>query len=180
MNENFKFGPLIKGGSILLLILAAATLFWTIIGTFLLPISGVEEEHRSAVAPLPRSYRIASDKPLRKPVIHPKPQESIGSLTLQAVYKGPQRSIAVIAKGNKSYVVRLGEEVLGYRLKEVGERYAVLEKNDREYRLVIKEIPLGEAVISTPSPEAPEKNTIPGKRNTQGGGYDRRSQIPHP
>ncbi|ADV45320.1 PDZ domain-containing protein [Nitratifractor salsuginis] len=165
MNGHSKFTPLIRMGAILLLILAAVTLLWTVVSTLFLPLSGVEKERRRLVKPLPRSYRIASDKALRKPVVHPRPQprESIGSLTLQAVYKGPQRSVAVIAKGNKSYVVRLGEELLGYRLKEVGDRYAVLEKNGHTYRLVIKETPLGKATVSVPGPDAQAEATSSAK-----------------
>jgi general secretion pathway protein C len=130
-----------------------------------LPLSGVEKERRSQLAPLPRSYQIASNKTLHKPVARPKPKarESIGDLTLQAVYRGPDRSVAVIGRGSGSYVVRLGEEFLGYRLKEVGERFAILEKNGRDYRLEIKETELGKAALpasDSPTPTRPSANKI--------------------
>lgn len=170
MNKNSKYPSLIKGGLILLLIVAAVAMVWAIVSYLFLPLSGVEKERRSGPAPLPRSYQIASNKTLHKPVARPKPKarESIGNLTLQAVYKGPHRSVAVIGKGSGSYVVRLGEDVMGYRLKEVGDHYAILEKNGRDYRLEIKETPLGKAAVSISGPEPRTEKPKPGKIRREG------------
>lgn len=154
MNENSKRTSLVNFLLILLVVGAVIKLGWSIIEAFFLPVSGVETGIRKRIGPLPRHLRLASDEALPKPV-RPRPAAARGSirdLKLQAVYQGPEHRLAVIKKGSRSFVIGRGESVLGYRLKEVGDRSIVLTRNGKKYRLEIRKPSTKNAVTVVGTP----------------------------
>jgi general secretion pathway protein C len=59
-------------------------------------------------------------------------------LSLEGVYKDttePKNSIAIISKGGLSKVVKVGDKIFGFRLKEVQDKSVILEQANQDYTL---------------------------------------------
>jgi len=147
MNENSKYRSLLRMLSWLLLIAALIKLAWVVVELFWLPASGVEPSKGAHLSPLGGMYRLASNEKLRQPVkAAPKERATpLRQMKLLATYLGPKHHLAVIAKGGKSYVKSEGEEIAGYRIKQVGSHSVILTRTGKEYRLEILEKPLAGA-----------------------------------
>ena len=141
MNESSKRRSWF--GTLLLIAGTAITVkaLWVAAEIFFLPVTGVEKKQRSTIKMLPRNYRLASNEALPKPVKKPikKIQGSIRDLHLLATYQDPVRDLAVINKGAKNIVAHAGDDVFGYRLTRVGDRWAILSRGGNEYRIEIKD-----------------------------------------
>jgi len=138
MNQRSKTSPWVNRLITLLLVAAIVKIIWVIVELSFLPTVGVEPEHSQAGKTLYRPYRLASNEALKRPV-KPRPaspkRDLLRELRLIGLYQDSQRSIAVITKGNKSYLVTPGEKVLGYQLEEIEPYAAILSKNGKSYRL---------------------------------------------
>jgi len=126
--------------SLLLLILVVSAIIkilWVSVELLWLPASGVDYIKRGHISYLNSSYQLASNTPVvfKKKKRTPKRVSYIKGMKLEAVYKGPKALVAVIKRGSKSYVLRVGETILGYRLVEVDSLGATLVRGSREYRL---------------------------------------------
>jgi len=121
-----------------LITLAVVKLAWVVIEYLYLPTRGVEQIKSSAGKSLYQPYRLASNealKPVKRPRPKPRRQNLIRDMKLLGVYQGPRHQIAVITKGNKSYVVYRGDEVLGYRIDAVEDHAVSLSRDGKKYRL---------------------------------------------
>jgi len=138
MSRSSKHSSWISGLILLLVVAAAVKLLWVAVELFVLPSTGTDPRQSETGKSLYRPYRLASNEALRRPS-KPRPKAAPGtrirSLKLLGLYQDDQRSIAVIAKGAKSFLVTPGERVLGYRLLSVEPEAALLEKGGKRYRL---------------------------------------------
>jgi len=138
MNHNSKASPWLRWLIPLLLAAAFVKIAWVAVELLYLPPTGVEPERSLEGKSLYRPYRLASNEALKRPA-KPRPstprRDLIRDMHLVGVYLDPSRSIAVITKGSKSYLVSPGEKVLGYTLQELEPETAVLSKGGKSYRL---------------------------------------------
>jgi general secretion pathway protein C len=142
-----------------LVILALIKLFWVFIELFYLPVAGIDSGKGARGKSLYQPYRLASNEALKRTKkSRPKPrkQNRLREMKLLGVYQGPRHHIAVISKGNKSYVVYEGEKVLGYRIDSVEERSVSLSRDGKSYRLELVKTK-GAPVVSAPSPSSQRK-----------------------
>jgi len=130
--------PQLKSLLLLILVISAIIkILWVSAELLWLPASGVDYIKRGRISYLDSSYQLASNTPVvfKKKRRPPKRVSYIKGMRLEAVYQGPKALVAVIKRGSKSYVLRVGETILGYRLVEVDSFGVTLVKNSREYRL---------------------------------------------
>jgi len=161
MNTDSKRSTWIGRLLPLLVVLAAVKLGWVLVDVLFLPSTGVEAPHTQAGKTLFLPYRLASNEALKHPV-KSRPKASgrnlIREMKLRGLYQDEQRSIAVISKGNKSYLVSPGERVLGYQLDAVETDAALLSKGGKQFRL---ELISPKKSASRSSPPARNKAAVP-------------------
>jgi len=130
--------PQLKSLLLLILVISAIIkILWVSVELLWLPASGVDYIKRGHISYLDSSYQLASNTHIafKKKRRLPNRVSYIKGMRLEAVYQGPKALVAVIKRGSKSYVLRVGETILGYRLVEVDSFGVTLVKNSREYRL---------------------------------------------
>ena len=148
---------------------------WVALESLKLPKKGVELEQTNTLKPLYYHYTLASkkDKPKvvvknsHKPIVRAKPKpEKITKFILTGVFDSSDKKIIALEYMGKSYVIKLGESVEGYKFVKLYPEYAVFKKNGKEYRLDLfknnsKESKKASAsIITTDEVKTPKKNTI--------------------
>ncbi len=134
-----KYGTFIA----IALALLIAKAFWVAI-EFYLPKSGVEKSNAKEVKPLYYRYSLASKKDKPKAVVQKqinKPKKvvtkplEIKSFILSGVYVSKDLKLASIVYKNKKEVLAIGEELAGFKLKDVGLDYALFTKDGKDYKI---------------------------------------------
>jgi len=151
MNTDSKGSLWISRLLPLFVTVAFIKLGWVLIKILMLPSEGVDLSRTQAGKSLFLPYKLASNEALKPPVkSQPKvrKRDLIKEMKLRGLYQDDRRSIAVISKGNKSYLVSPGERILGYRLDSIETDAALLSKEGKHYRLELSTPQKG----STPSP----------------------------
>ena len=140
MNKTSNRNPFLKAAITVGSVALFVKLLWVAIETFFLPVHGVNRLPKERMAPLPRTYHLASNEALPQPVKKRQTlvKSTLRDLTLQATYRDGRRSLAVIRKGAKTLVAGEGEMLFGYRLERILDRAVVLDSANRKYQLEIE------------------------------------------
>ena len=153
MSEVSERSSLPKNITLVVTVALSVKLLWGAVEALFLPLSGVDKTTTRRVGSLPHSYRLASNEVLPRP-IKTSPvtrQGSIRDLRLLATYQSPNRSLAVIHKGSKSYVLSIGDEIFGYRVTDILERTVLLNRDGKEYQIeIMTESPQKSSGTQTP------------------------------
>jgi len=129
------------------LALLIAKLGWVVVEHSFLPKSGVNKENIKEVKPLYYRYTLASKKEKPKVAIPtkivtkkappPKPLE-IKKFTLDGVYVSKSVKLASIVYKTKKVVLSIGEDLEGFKLKNVDLDFAIFTKDGKDYRVDLK------------------------------------------
>ena len=129
------------------LALLIAKLGWVVVEHSFLPKSGINKENIKEVKPLYYRYTLASkkEKPkvatttkiVTKKAPPPKPLE-IKKFTLDGVYVSKSVKLASIVYKTKKVVLSIGEELEGFKLKNVDLDFAIFTKDGKDYRVDLR------------------------------------------
>jgi len=143
-SSNKSIFPTLATVALALLIAKAS---WVALEYKLLPKSGINNENIKEVKPLYYRYSLASkkDKPkvinthktVKKAPPPPKPLE-IKKFVLDGVYVSKSVKLASINYKTKKVVLGIGEELEGFKLKDVGLDFALFTKDGKDYKVEIK------------------------------------------
>ena len=87
---------------------------------------------------------------------------NLKGVELLALYKDKNRGFVVLKDKNKTYFVDLNKTYNGYKLIEIGQNYAIFEKNGNRYKLTLEKIKPTKnyKIITPPKPIKISKDTI--------------------
>ena len=117
---------------------------WLFIDIKYLPKKGEEIEKSTSVKKLYYHYNLASKKEKPKAIVKkskpkpkPKPKipKKITKFILKGVYNSKEKKIILVVYNNKSYALKLGEKIEGYKFIKLYPDYAIFEKDGKEYKL---------------------------------------------
>jgi len=165
MNRAFNLKPVLNYTLLILLTFAIVKLLWSIVDFIFLPSLGVniiQSEYKSS---LYTPFKLGlSTKKAPKVVKRTTP---IKMLKLEGIYKdttNPKSSISIISKGGLSKVVKVGDTVFGFKLKEVKDKSVILERGNQNYSLKLPKADIVDNsysfVKSTPEKETKKDESI--------------------
>jgi len=117
---------------------------WVGIDYLFLPKSGIELKKDSNVKRLYYHYNLASKKDKPKAIVKnnkpkrklkPKAPSKITKFILKGLYNSKEKKIILVTYKNKSYALTLGDTLEGYKFTKLFAKYAIFEKDGKEYRL---------------------------------------------
>ncbi len=131
-----------KAFSLLLFVLILFTLVkiaWVGIEYFILPKEGISINKSKIGETLYYRYNLASEDQLEeiKPIAQKKHKKSIAmrNMVLTAIYSQEERSVIVVKKGPKSYVLATGDNIDGFVLQYATAKSAYFKKSKKTYSL---------------------------------------------
>jgi general secretion pathway protein C len=169
MNKLYNLQQIITSAMPIFITFAVIKLLWSIADFTILPSKGVDisaYEHKASLyTPFKLARAVRKRRGKRKRLVN---STSLRMLTLAGVYRDNanlSKSIATISKGGTSKVVSIGDNVFGYILKEVGDDYASLEKDGKEYKLYLPKQTLEKSALRTS-----RRRPLLGRMGRRGGG----------
>ncbi len=159
MNKTFDIKWLFKYLIPIFLSFGVVKVGWSIINFLFLPSLGIDIIESDYKSSLYTPFKLGlSTKETPKKTIKTTP---IKLLKLEGIYKdtsNPKDSIAIISKGGFSKVVKVGDDIFGFKLKEVKDKSVILQKSNQTYTL---KLPKADIVDSSYSfvKNNPEKET---------------------
>jgi general secretion pathway protein C len=128
-----------------LLALVITKAMWVAVDVKQLPKKGVDLQKHSDVKRLYYHYNLASkkEKPkaivkkVNKPKPKPKPKEpeKITKFSLKGLYNSKEKKIIIVEYKNKSYALSINDELEGYKFTKLFAKYAIFQKDGKEYKL---------------------------------------------
>lgn len=131
------FNPqIIKSIIPILIVILITKLIYIFITVMFLPSSGQEISSNKKVKALYYRLKLSPNIKYEAPKvtkIAPKPEGSIDSIKLIAIYNSEDRLVVTIQYKNKIKVLAKGEDIDGFILDSATRDYAIFSKNDKSY-----------------------------------------------
>ena len=125
----------------LLVLFVVVKLAWVAIEYFYLPKDGISVNRPTIAKSLYYRYGLATDTELPKPDTGKKAEKlpTMSNMVLRAIYSEQYRSVVVIQKGAKSYILATGDDIDGFVLEDATATEAYFKKNGKNYTLKLQE-----------------------------------------
>ena len=138
MSRAFDINKILNYLIPILLTLGVIKLIWSIINFLFLPSMGVDITQSDYKSSLYTPFKLGISKTQKKTTVKRRETTPLRMLSLEGVYKdtaNPKESIAIISKGGLSKVVKVGDSIFGFILKEVQGHSVILQKSNQNYTL---------------------------------------------
>lgn len=93
------------------------------------------------------------------------PIATLKGIKLKGVYYDGQKGFVIIEDKNRTYFIDLNKRYRGYKLVKIGLNYAIFEKNQKEYKIVMKKEKTHYETLSEPVTFVPKKTFLEYKNN---------------
>ncbi len=84
----------------------------------------------------PEQQTVIEKKPTKSPIVASK--TSLGNLTLVGTIIINNEKYALINTGNNPHILKIGSNISGYQVKDIGKYYVLLSRNGKVYKLTVK------------------------------------------